>query len=58
MEQAEVDRIEEENLRLRTAAEQALLFLEEVAGRQPYGDRFEVEALITSISKALERPKD
>lgn len=51
-----MERIEEENLRLRTAAEQALFFIEEVRGALPAGEGLEVEGLIATISQALERP--
>lgn len=58
MEQPEVERIEEENQRLRNAAEQALFFVEEFRASLPVGDRFEVEALIATLNEALERLKD
>jgi hypothetical protein len=58
VDQARLERIEEENLRLRTAAEQALLFVEEVQGRVQVGEGFEVKTLITTLGEALERPPD
>ncbi len=56
MEHAE--RIEDENLRLRAAAEQALFFAEAVRGRLPPDESLEVDVLITALSQALERPAD
>ena len=58
MEQADIERIEEENVRLRTALEQALMFVEEFQGSLPAGDRFAFETLISTIGGALERPRD
>jgi hypothetical protein len=49
VDQAEIERIQDENLRLRTALEQALLYVEEFRR-----EGIESQALIAAINEALE----
>lgn len=51
MPEQDVEKLREENIRLRSALEEALLFIEEVASGGH--EKFEAEALVPVISDAL-----
>jgi len=58
MASAEIERLEDENTRLRSAAEQALMIAETMLGNLPAADRAEVQATVTAITEMMESPRD
>lgn len=54
---AEIERLEEENTRLRSAAEQALMAVGTMLEHVPATDRLELQTTLASINELMEVPE-
>ncbi len=53
----EIERLEDENTRLRSAAEQALMAVGTMLEHVPATDRLELQATVASINELMEPPE-